>query len=512
MESKEMKQISRKDAAPKASSSKRSPFVIIGTIIILVIVVIAFVFVPVIEAAVASSSEPSFTFGSYDGEDITLAYGNYFAEQVSAIQQSVPSDQMNNIFAGLQIYRQAFDNTVIHTAKMKEMKKAGFIIPNNVVDKQVIALPIYQEDGVFSSALYNAVPSDRRMAIWNSIKDQMISGTYDQFMGNLLVSSQELEFINTMNSAVRTFEMASMPLSAYPDTEVRAFAESNPDLFKQIHLSVITVSSGEREANNLLASIKNGSSSFEDTARNSSTGSYAETGGDMGLKIAYELNAEIPEEGRQIVFSLASGELSPVIKVPNGWAFYRMEETAQNIDLFNIANLEKVRTYIRGYERGRMENWLIERAGAFITAANTDGFSAAASAFAYEGFKTNTFGPLPLNYGDSDIFTKVTSSGASELASAASDINFWTHAFKTPVNTVSEPIIVGDNVIILYPTSEAAGTETSETGETGGTSSFLDMYYPYWMSVCVNQNFANQILQSDALVDNFTNTYLGLIQ
>lgn len=505
MDSKEKKPINHQ--ALTKNYTKRSPFVIVGTIIILVIVVIAFVFVPAIEAAVGSSSEPSFTFGSYDGKDITLAYGNYFAEQISAIQQNVPQEQMNNIFAGLQIYRQAFNNTIVHTAKMKEMEKAGFIMPNSIVDKQIINLPAFQEAGVFSSALYQSVPNDRRMAIWNSVREQMISGMYDQSLAGLRVSAKELEFINAMNNTVRSFEMVSMPIFAYPDTEVRAYAESNPDLFKQIHLSVITINSSEREANQLLKSIQNGTSSFEDAAKNSSSDRYAETGGDMGLKIAYELNTEIPEENQPSIFALANGEISSVIKVPNGWAFYRMEESAQNLDLNDTANLAKARSYIQGYERGRMENWLVERAEAFITLARSEGFTTAASTAAYEGFETNTFGPVPLNYGDNDLFAKVTSFNISPLSQAASDNNFWKQAFKTPVNSVSDAIIVGDNVVVLYPTNETLADETAEA-----ETSFLSMYYPYWMNICVNQNFTNQILKSDKLVDDFTNTYLGLIQ
>ncbi len=505
MDSRENKQ----KAAQSGSQSQRSPFVMIGTIVILVIVVIAFVFAPLIEAAVGSSSELNFTFGSYDGEDITLANGNYFANQISVIQQNYSREQMSDIFAIMQIYRQAFDNTVIHTAKMKEMEKAGFVLPNSMVDKAIISLPNFQQDGVFSATAYNATPSDRRMIISNSIKEQITSGTYDRVMGNLRISANERKFIDAMNNSVRSFEMASLPISAYPAGEVRSFAENNPDLFKQIHLSVITLNSSQRDANNLLESIKKGTSSFEDAARNRSNDAYAGTGGDMGIKIAYELNAEIPLEYQQSIFSLANGELSSVIQVPNGWAFYRMEESAQSLDLNNADNLARVRSYITGYERGRMDDWLIERADAFIAAADRDRFSETAAALAYEGFKTNTFGPLPLNYGNSEVFAKISESGITELSYAANDINFWTHAFKTPINTISEPMIVGDNVIILRPTSETIGTENAEAEE----NVYLTMLrYPSVMNFAVNQNFGNQIRQSGVYVDNFVNTYLGLIQ
>lgn len=515
MDSREKKQITRQSTSQTENQSKRSPFVIIGTIVILVIVVIAFVFVPAIEAAVSSSSEPSLTFGSYDGEEIKLAAGNYFADRINTIRQNLSPEQLSDFFVGVQIHRQAFEDTVAHTAKIKEMENAGFIIPNSVVDKEIINLPDLQENGVFSPRLYQSVPNDQKMLLWNSMRDQLISGTYDQSLGNLRVSTKELEFINSINNTTRNFEIASLPIALYPDSEVRSYAESNPDLFKQVHLSVVTISSSEREANNLLESIKNGTTSFEDAARNSSIDSYAETGGDMGLKIAYELNTEIPEESRQSVVSLANGALSSVIKVPRGWAFYRMNEAAQDIDLYNADNLVKVRGYIQGYERGRMENWLIERAEAFIADARANGFDAAVSTASYEGFSSSSFGPVPLNYGDiefipsyfgiSGVFPTISSFNIAELSQAGSNINFWTHAFKTPVNTVSDPIIVGNYVVILYPTSETSGSEASET-------SSIDFYYTSWLSLCVNQAFANQVLQSDKFIDNFNDTYIGLLQ
>ncbi len=504
MGSREKKQTNRENASQTGHQTKRSPFVIIGTIIILVIVVIAFVFVPAIESVVVPK-QPSMIFGYYDGTPIKYAYGTYFSERLTEMMQSIPQEQLNDFSRVMQMYQQAFQYTVVHTAKMKEMEKAGFSIPNSLVDKEVIKLPVFQENGVFSPTIYRAYPNDRKKLIWDSLKEQLISGTYDQAVEGLRTSSQEIEFVNAMNDATRTFEMASMPISSYPTSEVWTYAESHPDLFKQVHLSVITVSSSEREAKKLLDSIKKGNSTFEETARNNSKDYYSEKGGDMGLKMAYELSFEIPEEeDRAKVMALSNGELSPVIKVPNGWAFFRMDETPRNMDLENPDNLLRVRSYIIGYERGQMENWLIEMANAFIITAGTEGFTDAA---AYEGFKTSSFGPLPINYGDNYMFDRITSFGVSELASAPTDVNFWKHAFKTPVNTLSSPIILGDNVVVLYPISETTGNEDNENN-----SPYFNMYYSYYGNMFTNQTLVIQILDSKKTVDRSIDAYLDLIR
>jgi hypothetical protein len=194
-----------------------------------------------------------------------------------------------------------------------------------------------------------------------------------------------------------------------------------------------------------------------------------------------------------------------------------MNAAGQDMNLNNIENLAKVRTYIYSFEKGRMENWLIERADAFIATARSEGFNAAVSANFYEGFTSNSFGPLPLNYGDfgdfgiyssEALFRKVSSFNVEELGQAAENQVFWTEAFKTPINSVSDPIIIGDNVVILYPTSETTGNENPDAAN----DPMLNMYYPLWMNISVNINFANQIYQSDLFVDNFFNTYFGLLQ
>lgn len=498
MGSKEKKQSNHETAPGTGHHSKRNPFILVGTIIILVIVVVAFVFVPAIEVAF-DSQKAKLTFGSYDGTPIKLAQGNYFSNQISSLQSNVQQDQYN-MFVGFQIYQQAFNNTVVHIAKMKEMEKAGFSVPDKIVDEQVIEMPMFQENGKFSATAYRAYPNDRKLLIWNSLREQIISGTYDQAVAGMRIPSKEIEFVNMMNNKTRSFEMAVLPLDSYPESEVRSFAEKNPDLFKQIHASKITITTSEKEAKKLLDSIKSGTSTFEEAAKNNSKDNYAEKGGDMGIKLAYEFTTEIPAEGDRVkVLSLAAGEYSPVVKVADGWAFFRIEEAAHNIDLSNANNMTRVRTYIKDFERGHMEDWIIERANQFISLTKTQGFRSAAVT---EGIKVSTFGPLPINYGDVNFFPSLSEFNIQELASASADANFWKHAFKTPVETASEPIVLGNNIVVLYPAEEHLAD---------GSNGFIDAYYPYMTQSFSRQSLSTQILASSKLKNHFMDTYLGLI-
>jgi hypothetical protein len=302
--------------------------------------------------------------------------------------------------------------------------------------------------------------------------------------------------------------MVAFPLSSYPYTEVTAYAAANPDLFRVTHLSKITINSSEREAQQVFASIQDETITFEDAAKTHSQDSYAEKGGDMGLKLAYELSSEIPDtQERAALIALSKGAYSSVIKVPSGWAFFRVEEDTYPVNTEDPALFEKIRAYITEFERGRMEDWLINQAQEFIAAANESDFDLEANtspfdtAAAAKGLTKESFGPLPLNYGGTDLFTTLASLSVPGLASAGSNENFWRTAFFTALNTSSEPLVIGDNVVVLYPREET-GKEESEL------ESIKSMYTSYWLSYKTEQSVRSYFLSSDKLEDRFMNVFL----
>ncbi|MDR1301027.1 MAG: SurA N-terminal domain-containing protein [Treponema sp.] len=484
---------------------KTHPFLFIGTIVILVIVIVAFVFVPAIVPSAGASADLS--FGSYNKIPLSYVPGNYFSqirEMIARYRQSSLSDT-NYQLVNYQIWREAFEETVVHTGMLDEMTQAGYQVPAAAVDREVAQLPQFQENGRFSPAKYRALDTTSRLSLWRQVQESIAKDYYRADIEELRVSSQESVFIKDMASPKRSFSMAVLPFRSYPDGELIAYAADNSALFQVTHLSRITVTSNEREAQQILGTVTDGSSTFEDAAQTYSQDGYAERGGDMGVKMAFELAVEVPDaQDRESLIRLAKGELSPLMKVSTGWAFFRAEDTPYPADPEDSTLLEKIRTYVMEFARGRVEDYLISEAESFITAVTESGFP---DALIQKGLLERTFGPLPINYGEVPIFTGLSSFSVPELNGAESNELFWQTAFSTPLNTPSRPLVLVDTntVVVLYPTEARDEDETNaEYIETAYTS--------YWMSSFINQNLRSYFLTSKKLDDRFLDVYFKYIQ
>jgi hypothetical protein len=405
------------------------------------------------------------------------------------------------------IWRQAFEETVIHIAILQEMKAAGYVAPVEVVDREVAQLPQFQENGRFSVARYRQLDNASRLTLWREVQDSIAKNHYLEDMFSLRLPSAEAEFIRGMTSRTRSFGLGIFPLANYPDTELIAFASLEPDLFRITHLSRITINSSEREAQQVLNSVKDGTQTFEEAAQTQSQDTYAERGGDTGTRMAYELVSEVPDSAeRETVITTLPGEYSPLVKVPSGWSFYRADEAVRPADTDDPVNLSKIRSYMISFERGRMEDWLFDQAQLLIDTAKEQGFDDAAEAL---GVKNSDFGPLPLNYGGvtitdssrgTNLFPTLSAQSVSELSSAESNENFWRAAFYTPLETPSEPLVVGDNVLVLYPREEIM----RDAEETEGIAT----YYSTWISSGAETSLRSHFMSSDKLDDKFFITYL----
>jgi hypothetical protein len=480
---------------------KANPLVFTGTVLILIIVIVAFVLVPAIVPEYGGGGGADLTFGSYDKIPITYVPGNYFAQYHSMVAQYRQNsiDPNNYQLAGYQIWREAFEGAALHTAILREMQLSRYAVPGGIVDREVAQLPQFQENGRFSALLYQRLSSNDRLTLWRQVRDDLTKERFRSDVTALRISSAEKAFIGNMAAPQRSFDMVSFSVDAYPDSEVAAYAAEHPELFTTVYLSKITINSSEREARQILDSINSGAATFEDAARAHSRDSYAERGGDMGARPAHELNQDIAEAAdREKIIALGSGEYSDVIQAGSGWAFFRALDAAQPVDTADPAALEKVRVYLQRFERGRMEDWAVEQARNFIALANEAGFDRALSS---RGLEKQSFGPLPVNYGNIDLFAGLGSFAVEELAYSASNDNFWKTAFSTPVNSFSEPLVQGGSVLALLPTSETAADESSVEG-------IASTYASYWLSYMTEQSMRTYFLASKKMNDQFIATYL----
>ncbi len=340
--------------------------------------------------------------------------------------------------------------------------------------------------------------NNSRLSLWRQVQEEIAERRFRSDVTGLIKPGAEAEFIGRMEARQRSFRMTVFEVDAYPDEEYEAYAREHSDLFRNVRLSMVTFSSSEREARRVLDSIKNGETTFEDAARAHSKDMYADRGGDMGMKMFHELSVDIPEEDtRDIIISLMAGDYSNVIKTDAGWFFFRCEDAAQEADLNDPAVMEKVRSYLRNFERGRMENWAIEKANDFIALANEHGFDEALS---LQMLQSRSFGPVPVNYGDIQLFTTLQSQAVPELAGSAENENFWKAAFSAPVGKPSRWIVQGSNVLVLFPVEEIEAEASKQ--ETVASN-----YSEYWLDYMLGQSMQQFFMNSPKMEDKFMDVY-----
>jgi parvulin-like peptidyl-prolyl isomerase len=478
---------------------KTHPFLFIGTFIVLIIIIVAFVLVPAIVPEASRRANVDLTFGYYEKVPISYVPGNYFAqyyEMIARYNQNNDSENFNSM--GYQIWREAYEAAAVHTAILQEMKNSGYAAPVKKVDRDVAALPQFQENGRFSPALYKRMDNNARLTLWRQVQEEIAEKKFSSDVTGLLKSEAEAEFFGKMEALQRNFKVTLFNIDAYPDEEYEAYARDHSDLFRNVKLSIVTVGSGEREARQILETIKNGETTFEDAARAHSKDPYADRGGDMGMKMIHELSLDIPEEdAREAVISIAKGDFSDVIKTASGWAFFRCEEAVQDADLTDPAVMDKVKSYLRNFERGRMEDWTIAKANEFVTLAKERGFD---DALSIKALQSNSFGPVPINYGNFELFTTLPVQSVPGLSGTAENENFWKTAFSTPVGSPSEPIVQGNNVMVLFPVDEI---EADPSGQEAVASK-----YSAWLNDILIQSMRKSFLNSPKLEDKFIDVYL----
>ncbi|MDR0730409.1 MAG: peptidylprolyl isomerase [Treponema sp.] len=479
---------------------KANPAIFIGTVVVLIIVIIAFVFVPAIVPNV-SGFGVDYTFGYYDKTPISYRPGNYFAlvhEQLVQSNQGTYSEE-NAAYINFQIWWSAFQSAVVHTGILHEVEKAGYEPSKELVDREVAWA--FQVNGRFDAASYRQLSNTRKIAIWREAQEQLIAEVYERDQYEILKPAGEEDFVVEMAAGQRRFEGAAYNLADYPETELNAYAAQNFALFKSIHFSRITINSGEREARQIFASVKDGVMSFEDAARNQSQDIYAERGGDMGVQMAYEMASIITDEAeREKVLALRRGELSDLINTGESWVFFRAEEDSLVADLEDASQMDKIRSYVLRFERGRMVNYFVTLAEELRVRAGAEGgFD---SAVGEAELKKFSFGPLAINYGNLPFLPRLESvEGFTDaaLSNFAVTDSFWRVAFSTPLNTVSEPVELGDQVLVLLPL-EAEAVESPEENVENIRLSF--QYFSYDAN-----NIQSFFTESPKLKDQFWETY-----
>lgn len=495
----------RKPAKEKPASN-RNTFVYIGTIVILVIVVVAFVFVPSFGGPSADGRLPD--FGSYAGTPIRYEQGGYMAGRVQAINDQLKSygyDQAGNQFFAFQVWKGAFDQTVIHTALLHEARKAGITVSEDRLNEAVLEAPEFLDNGKFSLERYREASESRKLAIRTSLQESLLKNHVLEDALSLRPSSREIGFIQAMAREERVVEYVLLPFSDFPDERKAAFGRENPAKFRRINLSRITLND-EKTAGSVLAKVKAGTQTFEEAAKADSKDAWAEQGGASGPRWGYELESELAAaQDAQTLLSLKAGEISQVIKTASGsWAFFRAETPASEPDFDSPDTLKAVWDYMNKWERGRIEDAAVLRGKDLAVDAAARGFVSAAGSY---GLTVRESTPFPLAYGDAfssgstSLFRKIAGEG---LEGASTNEKFLTAAFSLPAGAVSEPLLLQNAAVVLRV------KEIRPAEDTG--VQLIEFYYPYLFAQAREMELYDRFLASPELKDNFSTAFFQIFR
>ncbi len=489
--------------------SIKNPFVYIGTIVILVLTIIAFVLIPGVGGGSASSGQTP-SFGSWNGIPIQFTPDSYFANQVSQIndylrQQGV-NDTQTQLYA-YQVWRMAFQNTVVRTAILDSVRRAGMRISEKTIDEEIMKDTQFQVDGKFSMDKYNAASLSTRLSARNKIRDDLLVQNYYGDLMSVSPSTAEIDFVASMAKPQRTVQYVDISFANYPQDKAIEWAKTNESLFRTIGLSKITITTSQQDAEKVLSQIKANSLSFEDAAKSHSKDAYADKGGDMGTVVFYDLKGQFQsDKDAESVMALKKGEISPIFKQSDKtWAFYKVNTESASPDFTKAAVIDEVKSYMFDKEKSVMETWALSIADTFTADASKTSFAGAAKK---EGLEAKTAGPFILNYGKPafyfygqqvGLFQEPYRSSDNALIDAEQNENFLNALFSTPKDAISKPVVLDTSVVVMKVIEDKEATDQQ--------ISYTKLSYPYFFQTALENELRTTILNSKSLKDNFNSTF-----
>jgi parvulin-like peptidyl-prolyl isomerase len=483
---------------------KTHPVMYVGLVVLLVVIVVTFVLAGPggIMGRGSIGGGGNIVFGSYGGQEISYAQGNYFAQQVQQYANQVKSSSIptDNTTQTYQVWYQAFMSTAEHLAILQQADHAGVSISEDAVDKALLSYSGYlDENGKFSEDKFNAASAADKSATRKITRENLRSGAFvNDVISGAKDGTKESDFIKAMVRPERSFTFVTFPFSSFPNEEVRKYGEANKSRFVRSKLSRILVKTGESQATEIRKKILDKTSTFEELARTYSKDSYADKGGDMGWRYAYDLEADFEaKENAQKVLQLKTGELSDVLKGTFGWMIYRSDSEAADADFTNATIQADVRTYITTYEKGKIEDYFNERAAQLSRRAAEAGFDAAAREM---GLKVSSTVFFPINLSSVFSFAPLKAVvDADTPANAASSEDFFYRAFTLGKDQVSAPIVLDNQVLVLKLKGEQQMADSA--------ASIVPNWVPYAANQSVQYDLYSVLMTPDKLTNDFDTAF-----
>ena len=492
----------------------------IGSVIILVLSVFTFIVFGVgteIFTALFGKKLPA--FGSYNGKPIKYEQGTYFANTVAQyVENNGKSSSASTYF---NAFRYAFNHTVFTMMIEEEVKKSGYKVPTSAEDR--IMVSYFSDENGYSPKLYKQASDSYKDTLRKDISESLFRSRYmEDLFGSsdavgsdtlygLKVSDSEKNFLATVENETRAFNLVSFNIRDLPNEEVVKFGKEHSDLFTKYDLSVLSFDTKEN-AEAALKQIKANEITFEDALTlDTATKYYREDNGKLTNTYSYQIDAivkpsddDTAKNAQNAIKALKKNEFSDVIEMRNGFSIFRGDGKSVAMDFEGSININDVASYIKTYEASYMQDYYMNIAKNFVTEASRtiargsedeeedSPFDAACDKFELVKTEVPAF---PLNYGNSSLFTNLPSS-VSALAGASTNEAFLKTAFTMKENEVSEPIVLGNNIVVLQL------TKIDQNAEVANTDSYESESINYDLNA-----LQTAVLNSDKIVNNVDTVY-----
>ncbi|MCM1322018.1 MAG: peptidylprolyl isomerase [Bacteroides sp.] len=488
------------------TSAKKNKILTAGSIIILIFSAITFIFIPAMTDSLKKQLPP---FGKYNGKPIKYESGSEFAQMVEYYEQQEKNrGRQLDESAYFQIFSNAFSTTAINMAFADEVKKSGYIPSDKLIDRTMLPY-FYDSENKFSARIYRDTPDAKKIELRQQITQSLITQKYarDIFGSGgaqsnepaygIKSSEAEQAFIRSMQRKERAFRMAVFSKDAFPASEAAAFGREHPELFQKLNLSVVTVET-ESEAKKISAQLKRNEITFDDAAKEFSNKAHSDEDGVLTENFAYQIkNILTGENDLNRLCALAENETSDVIQTKEGYSLFRCFAAPEDADFSNAEMQSAVDSYMKLYEAGRIEDFIIAQAKDFAAAAVNSGFADAGKKF---GIEVVSVPPFSMNYGNNPLLSFIDTAAAPALQNAETNEHFLKTAFSLKEREISEPLVLGSNVIVL---------QLSEETEKADDADSFAYIFPYYVSQFDQSAVQQFFMTSKKLENNFISVYFS---
>lgn len=505
------------------TNSKKS-IAFIGGLAIFILSVIAFIIAPMLGDGMGRGSVPV-VLGKWNGIKIDNGPDSPFIGQYRQLKQYAQNmgqkDPQLAEYLEQQLLYLSFRLAVIQTAMQDEVKRAGYVAPNFMVNKELINFYL-DENGSYSDLKYSSTPEAQRATYRKLVENSLTIDRYiEDLFGDgesygLKTLSKELNFVANMAKKERSLKYVVFNSGIYPVSEIKKYAEEHSDLFTSYNFSLLTYGD-EEEAKKVLTTLKNSEAKFEDTVILNTPKILTDDAGKLKNNYRTDINKYFPDnENLKQVLDLKVGELSSVVKTDTGmFAIVRCDAEPTLPDFSNENLIDTVRSYMNQTEKGLIEDYVLGVANRFIQIAKKDGFQKAGEQFKETELKIETSNSFGLNYGNCPFLQPLPTQ--SIFYKLSHNEGFFKKVFSLKAGDVSEPILAGQDAVVFTLDTEKEvdqytidSTKTEYSRQAGSWFSYYHLALVMGLqganySLPVAQtSFMNYVLENPKFENTFT--------